>query len=557
MKLRLSSPKSTSARTFMNEQGQRTSDGGVSGAMQSVPATGRGISWMVWLALLVVLIGSLLHVYQGYTSADLSGHAWGSDDAYITFRYACNLADGHGLVFQTGEPPVEGYSNFLFALLLAPSCGQTPDFRPYVTAVLLSALAALGALLIFRGIILRDGGGPPADAMVLLAALAPQLWLRVASGLETVPVFLVQIAAWASVVALRGRPRSVGHGAVLGASLAAMVLLRADGFVMAGIVLAYLALTRAWRGFCVAGGVSGLVTLGHFLWRHATYGEWLPNTAHVKVAGALPARAFKALIQLARIALDEGLLIHLAVLGLAALVTLYRREWRQLSFPVFFGLALVAYWVYVGGDNMRGRFLLVIFPLGLWQVHRWYARGALRGRAVAVVLVLLALSQLHPLLTDARFDYTRDKYDRWITLGRYLATHHPGATVAVDAAGKIPYFSGLRAIDMLGLNDRHIARRPASRGGVGHGKFDPDYVLSRRPDLIATWIESRGGALDLAFGLDESRYVAAGYAPRYLVNTERIGRPGADVIDVGDWRRDEIHARIEEGYTYAVLQRIQ
>jgi hypothetical protein len=510
---------------------------------------------MLWLALLVVLTGSLLHVYMGYTSGDLSGHAWGSDDAYITFRYACNLADGHGLVFQAGEPPVEGYSNFLFALLLAPSCGQAPDFRPYVAAVLLSALAAVGALLIFRGIILRDGAGPLAESVVLLAALAPQLWLRVASGLETVPVFFVQIASWASAVAVRDRPRSVGHALMLGASLSAMVLLRADGFVIAGIVLAYLALTRAWRGLCVAGGVSGLVTLGHFLWRHATYGDWLPNTAHVKVAGALHVRAGQALKQLARIALDEGLLFHLAVLGLAALATLYRRQWRQTSFPVFFAVALVPYWLYIGGDNMRGRFLLVIFPLGLWQVHRWWARGALQGRRAVIVLVLLALSQLHPLLTDRRFDYARGKYDRWITLGRHLATHHPGATVAVDAAGKIPYFSGLPAIDMLGLNDRHIARQPGSRGGVGHGKFDPDYVLGRRPDLIATWIEVHGGALDLAFGLDESRYVAAGYGPRYLVNTERIGRPGADVIDVGDWRRDEISARIEAGYTYAVLER--
>lgn len=526
--------------------------------MQSVPSRGRRISWVVWLAVLVVLTGGLLHVFLGYTSGDLSGHAWGSDDAYITFRYACNLADGHGLVFQTGEPPVEGYSNFLFALVLAPSCGQAPDFRPYVAAVLLSALAAVGALLIFRRILLREGGGPLTESVVLLAALAPQLWLRVASGLETVPVFLVQIAAWASVAAVRDRPRSVGHAMLLGASLCAMVLLRADGFVVAGIVLAYLALTRAWRGLCVAGGVSGLVTLGHFLWRHATYGDWLPNTAHVKVAGDLPARAFKALFQLAGIARDEGMLIHLAVLGLAALATLatlIRRPWRQPSFPVFFGSALVAYWLYVGGDNMRGRFLLVIFPLGLWQVHRWWVRGALKGRPAVIVLVLMALSHLHPLITDARFDYARGKYDRWITLGRHLAVHHPGATLAVDAAGKIPYFSGLPTIDMLGLNDRHIARRPVSRSVVGHGKFDPDYVLGRRPELIATWIKPEGGALNLACGLDESRYVAAGYAPRYLVNSERGGRPGADVIDVAGWRRDRIRARIEEGYTYAVLER--
>src|SRR4051794_37248022 len=40
------------------------------------------------------------------------------DDAYISFRYAENLASGHGLVYNLGER-VEGYTNFLWVVLLA------------------------------------------------------------------------------------------------------------------------------------------------------------------------------------------------------------------------------------------------------------------------------------------------------------------------------------------------------------------------------------------------------------------------------------------------------
>ena len=41
------------------------------------------------------------------------------DDAFISFRYARNLADGLGLRYNLGvEPPVEGYSNFLWVLLM-------------------------------------------------------------------------------------------------------------------------------------------------------------------------------------------------------------------------------------------------------------------------------------------------------------------------------------------------------------------------------------------------------------------------------------------------------
>src|SRR5215211_1730701 len=41
------------------------------------------------------------------------------DDAYITYRYAENLARGNGLVFNAAAPPVEGYSNLSWILLLA------------------------------------------------------------------------------------------------------------------------------------------------------------------------------------------------------------------------------------------------------------------------------------------------------------------------------------------------------------------------------------------------------------------------------------------------------
>src|SRR5690606_33595760 len=40
------------------------------------------------------------------------------DDAFISFRYSQNLANGHGLVFNPGEK-VEGYTNFLWTWLFS------------------------------------------------------------------------------------------------------------------------------------------------------------------------------------------------------------------------------------------------------------------------------------------------------------------------------------------------------------------------------------------------------------------------------------------------------
>jgi hypothetical protein len=62
----------------------------------------------------------------------------------------------------------------------------------------------------------------------------------------------------------------------------------------------------------------------------------------------------------------------------------------------------------------------------------------------------------------------------------------PNTLMAINAAGIVPYLSGLRTLDMLGLNDEHIAHRQMTLGlGVsGHEKHDATYVLSRKPDII-------------------------------------------------------------------------
>ena len=69
---------------------------------------------------LATLLGLLLHAreYQFLT-----------DDSYISFRYARNLAEGHGLVFNPGFERVEGYTNLLWVLVLAagPVVGVAPE----------------------------------------------------------------------------------------------------------------------------------------------------------------------------------------------------------------------------------------------------------------------------------------------------------------------------------------------------------------------------------------------------------------------------------------------
>ena len=58
-----------------------------------------------------------------------------AEDAFITFRFAKNLANGHGLLWNIGESPVEGYTNFLWLLLSAFIINEKDDYYSLLNAV--------------------------------------------------------------------------------------------------------------------------------------------------------------------------------------------------------------------------------------------------------------------------------------------------------------------------------------------------------------------------------------------------------------------------------------
>ena len=55
-----------------------------------------------------------------------------TDDAFISFVYSRNLAEHGKLVFNLGEHPVEGYTNFLWTVLLAALLEARPRARAHV-----------------------------------------------------------------------------------------------------------------------------------------------------------------------------------------------------------------------------------------------------------------------------------------------------------------------------------------------------------------------------------------------------------------------------------------
>jgi arabinofuranosyltransferase len=514
---------------------------------------------LLQLAPLLLLIGGCLcQVGFGYFDHDFSGHALGADDAFISYRYASNLVSGEGLVFNPGER-VEGYSNLLYVLLVSAGLVFLPDDQAYGFSVCLNLLLITLTYIAFLWIARRTLRGHGPLVAVALFSLTPSIWIWTGSGMETPLVLLLVVLTWGALeVGLESGDRRAGWA--LAALAAVAVLSRADGFLIPLFAAGY-CLLRGRRRLALGIGAAAVVTLALLVaWRLWYYGYPLPNTYYVKVSGDLSDRLSSGLSSLWQVATRQGLFVHLGILACYvawAFAQRGRRALERLAFEACFGIAWVCYFVYVGGDVLFDRFLVPIFPLGILLALRWsqeWSGKPLATTRFVLLVVALGAANLTPFFADHRMLYLTDKYDRWATLGRYLREQHPDAVLAIDAAGKVPFFSGLRTIDMLGLNDETLAHgdaRPSFR--VGHNKYDPDYVLGRNPDLIAAWMKPN---LDLHWGIDRARYTRAGYRIRYLCSTNRR-RPREAIVDVSGLDPASILSLRGRGYAYAVLERQQ
>ena len=556
--------------------------------MQATQAENRrrvlGLSESFWWLLIAAGFSAACcwHILYGFSASPrTSEHAAGLDDAYISFRYAANLLAGEGLVFNPGER-VEGYSNFLYVLASAVALSMvSADVLFFAMSAFNLLLALVGLWVYQREMRSRSDSGRALIATGLFAA-CPLVWLWVGSGMETVAVMVVQLGLWVCVHRLdRGLSSSGAQGAgvqspsfqslsfqsprfqsILPVALLlnVLTLLRADGFLHILIVAFHFGLQRRWRltAALVASSVPSFV--GYLIWRLAYYGLPWPNTYYAKVDEPIGQRlsfAISELHHLSVVAVLAPFLLVVLWLAISTSVSALKRGFPRgegiVPFEGTLGASLIAYWLYVGGDHFDERFLLVLYPLGLAILLGRFCEGLGFSRRSLVVVGMLYLFAT-VFVRDGNFRYQEPRYDSWITLGKFLGEQYPNRTMAVEAAGKIPYFSGLEAIDMLGLTDSHIAHVEAKPyRNPGHNKTDPAYVLDRRPDLI---VGSLGRDLSVAADLAPEQYLSAGYRIAWLLNISRQDKGANNVIAVSPKpRRRDIQLKLQEGYAYVVLAR--
>jgi hypothetical protein len=403
----------------------------------------------------------------------------------------------------------------------------------YWVALSLNLAAWIAVIVIVFRFVSEELNAKTAAMVSILLGLSPMLAYWVASGMDTPVAMLSQVLIWIWVVRLDRRAGTADERRALYALTAAMMfsmVTRAEGFLWPMLAVAWLLARGHRKQALFAGGLFVAFAACVVAWRLWYYGYPLPNTYYAKVAGTLSQRIANAWYgQSSRVVFQSGLLAAVLTIfaGAVACVSGVARPREKrfdsaLAFEVIAGCAWLAYFLYVGGDVYYERPMLVLVPLGLVIGARVLQPGTNSIASVSLAVAAALAIMMHPLWSYYRPEMARYRGDGLEKIGSYLGETYPGATVALNLAGKIAYYSGLPCIDMIGLCDATVAHSQQDRPFVvGHTKRGFKYALGRKPEIVAVCPQVYTGdawdlVIDDGYTIDDMRSI--GYQPVALCN---------------------------------------
>ena len=505
--------------------------------------------WLAWAAIIAATLVGLARAYVGSIALD---------DAYITYRYARNLAETGALVYNPGQPENAFATTApAYAVALAGLNRLGADI-PWI--------AALGGVL---GIVLaawalgdglrrasRASGFPWPEATGLAAggllAFAPLLWLVL--GMEGLAALgLTLLGFWCA-----NRRQDTAAAALL----ALAVLLRFDAAAAVaawGALLAVRLRWRAWRPLALCAGlIVGIYGLMHLLLdvplpstlaskqAQVALGitGFFPNASYLDGASWIIAGYWRHAPWAA------ALLAVLALVGLARMAVTWRGSrsavradpaqsslgihhfivllllWTGLHLALYVGLGVTPYlWYYLPFVVMLSALAavgLTTAACALPGAPAWLrplALGLLAAMcATGIVRTHQAMQQQVQVYADLPVADPRSavlpgvQIPSYRQAGEWLAANTPAnATVGVADVGLIGYYSQRPMIDFWGLLDRDVAGALARRDLVWA-------LYHYQPDYLALY----GEAPLFGYDIFKDRWFQSAYEPVHRVPAGKV-----------------------------------
>jgi hypothetical protein len=407
-----------------------------------------------------------------------------AEDAYITFRYARDLAHGFGLVYNPAER-VFGFSSPPWTLWAALGSVLVHDPVPWTRA---TSLFADALTLVLAGRMLEHDAGDPgrtgrasAWCFTLFFALWPYFAVLAASGMESSA--MLTLLALGAALARRRHPAT-------GPTLALLALWRPEGLAAALVI----GLGARWRDRAVAAAIllAGLAALTVYfgspvpqsvLAKAGVYGAPGPWAGRFWWGWALPLRLPGPIA--------GGEALHLAALSVllapaaaVGAVALWRRRNGALALAAGAALAVWAGYSLLGVAYFYWYLAAPLFAAALLAAVG--LPRIVRGRAVYVAVALLVASTWFEA-APFYIGRAQNEYYGFAAVGKWLLKRvHPGDRVLLEPIGIVGWIAPVRIVDEVGLVSPAVATR--RRQGAG---WYTDVATGSRPD----WIVIRRGVL--------------------------------------------------------------
>jgi hypothetical protein len=434
--------------------------------------------------------------------------AWVSDDIYITFRYADNVLDGLGPVYNAGERS-EGYTHFLWFVLL--TLGRAAAIPAHLLGKYLAFPAFLGILFLLtrisRQLFPGRGGWSGIPVAALAWAVHEEAELFASGGLETTPFLFFLLVGFHFLATSRHRRRDDLAAWAYGIA----ALLRPEGMLFAFLAVLWLFWNSGWnlRRALRFGLLFLALVVPLYLFRLSYYGWLFPSPYYAKSGGS--ANWPQGGVYFATYFLCYWILLA----GFAAIVPILRNlsrhatGWtaaasRPLLLAWVSATVSVFYATRVGGDFMFARFYLPgsLFLVLLLEFLLQHMRAP-RSRAIALVIVLLAIvyggfrkdvyfgdkNHVWGIVDEPQF-YPDDRLDFVRASGKAIADCMADTDIVIMVQGgqaALAYYGRFpTAIERYGLTDPVIAHGPTlkTRQRPGHEKIaPPDYLYARGLNL--------------------------------------------------------------------------
>lgn len=465
--------------------------------------------------MLAFLCWSAIFIYRSSVPLDAGGRVFCLfDDAMVSMRYAENLANGNGPVWNVGVA-VEGYTNPLMVIVMAMLLVVFSKPMAVLFVQILGTLVVLFTALLSVGIYKRiaDRKTQLPNYLVLtflLTIYTLSYWSIM--GMETGFVALFLTLGVFTVISdndLCGR-LSFRHIVLLTLSGAGLYLSRPDALFFVIILLAFVTLTtrkrEEFKSVIVVGSIIGGIVALHLIFRLSYYGTTLPNTALLKLGHfPLQYRVFGG------IGFILPFLAHIYPLAILAIFgTMMKRNHSRYLMLSLFAIS-IGYQIYVGGDPWSyWRIMSPTMPLLVVLAMDGALRLSLRilgpSTRYFVLLVsstcLMLLAVWHynkPFMREFMLldnPYTSESNVRNVNIAYAIRElTRESASVGVFWAGSIPFYSERYAFDFLGKSDPLIAALlPDLSGRIswngmdsvpGHNKYDLTIsIINRKPTYI-------------------------------------------------------------------------